>query len=230
MTDPEKPSPTPTPKAAPPDASTVLNTLKWAFIAFIVAVFGYFGYKAVQIVTKPAEVVSDAAEGMSDAVKSGTQSMKQSTTDLLDRLSVPVKNQTKFNQISETAFEILNAIPVSEPEGLKDRMFRATALSGSEGRVCKMSLDFSNGNIPVFAAADNEVYATSKALGSNENRLIRIVIMAGENDVSLNSIWNPERAAWDLKWKATTVKKPVSDGLAESRVIEILKAVKGNCG
>lgn len=230
MTDPEN-TPEPTaPKAAPPDANTVLNTLKWAFIAFIVAVFGYFGYKAVQIVTKPAEVMSDAAEGVSEVVKSGTDSVKQGTADLLDRLSIPVSNQRQFDTQSEATFTVLNTMTVSDPEGMKDRVFRATSLNGNEGRVCKLSLDFSNGDVPVFVAADNEAYATSKALGSNDNRLIRIVILAGDNDVSLNSSWDTETSEWILKWKATTVKKPVSDALAETRMLEIFKAVQKTCG
>jgi len=230
MTDPKNTPNSKATKATPPDVNTVLNTLKWAFIAFIVAVFGYFGYKAVQIVTKPAEVVGDAAEGVSDAVKSGTETVKQGTADLLDRLFIPVTDQNSLNTLSETAFTVLNTMPASDPDGMKDRVFRAAALNGNAGRVCKMSLDFSNGEVPVFVAADNDAYATSKALGSTDNRLIRIVIQTEASDVALNTIWDSERKVWDIKWKATTVKKPISDSLAEERVIEILTATRQFCG
>lgn len=215
----------------PPRASfgMILNTVKWLCVAFVVGVLGYFGYTAIKVISKPAEVVDDTVETMSDAVKSGTESVKQSTSDLLDRLSIPIPQQNRFNRLSEAAFTALHEMTVSEPEGLKDRMFRTANLGGNEGRVCKMLLDFGSGDVPVFAAADNEAYATSKALGSNENRLIRLIVLTGETDVSLNTSWNLETSQWELKWKATTVKKPVSDELAATRAYEILEAASKNC-
>ena len=212
-----------------PPKGSLLNTSKWVCIAFVVGVLAFGAYKAWQIFTKPAEVVGSAVDGMSGAVKSGADAVKDGTSDLYNRLQVEVTSQAGFNTLSETAFKVLNTMKPTESDGMKDRLFRASTLGGNEGRVCRMDVDFGGGEIPVFLASDNEAYATSKALGSLENRMIRVVIMAGNDDVSLNAIWNDETENWELKWKATTVRKPVSDELALSRIEDVLGRVSESC-
>lgn len=209
--------------------STVFNTIKWVCIALVVSIFTFIGYKAVQIVSKPAAAVGDAMGGVTDAVKTGTNAVKDSTSDLYSRLVIPTPDTVKFNTLSETAFEALNNMSASKPESMKDRMFRATNLGGNEGQVCRLDIDFGNGEVPVYLASDNEAYTTSKALGSKENRLIRMIIIAGKDDVSFNTSWDSETENWILKWKATTVKKPVTDELAASRAKALLTEAAKTC-
>jgi len=112
---------------------------------------------------------------------------------------------------------------------MKDRLYRRTNFGGHEGRICKLDVETGTVTLPVTIAADNEAYSTAKALGSNENRLIRMVLNAGEDDVALRAEWDEAAGAWIMKWKATTVKKPVGDNVAEQRVMDVLGAAAVGC-
>ena len=114
----------------------------------------------------------------------------------------------------------------TEPDGMKDRIYRHTNFGGHENRVCKCVTDTGEVSIPVTLAADNEAFATSKALGSKDNRLIRMVLTAGDEDVALRTEWDSETQKWNMSWKATTIKKEVSNAVAEQRIMDVLKGAK----
>jgi len=81
----------------------------------------------------------------------------------------------------------------------------------------------------VFIAADNKDYATSKSLGSKNDRLMRILIRADGDDLALNTEWDQEVGAWVMKWKSTTLKKTLNDADAETRVLDVLGMAARDC-
>lgn len=210
------------------NASNVMSTIKWVAIAIVaLAVLGG-GYGIYKVVSAPARVVGNAAESVSDVAKAGTDKVKGATSDVINRLVVPMTDQGKLDTFSERAFSVLTEMEESEPDGLKDRMFRRK-LGGHDGKVCEFGVDFGGGEIPVFIAADNEEYATSKALGAKDDRLMRMIIRLADDDIIFNTSWDSDSGKWIAKWKATTVKKPIEDAAAEKNILQILSLVSKKC-
>jgi len=214
--------------AAMDGASNALSTVKWVAIAVVVLTIAGAGFGIYKVVSAPVVLVGDAVGSATEAAKSGAEKVKQGSSDIYNRLVIPTGNQAELNLVAEAAFLSLTNMNASEPAGMKDRIYRAKNLNGNEGRVCDLSLDFGNGVVPVVLAADNEDYATAKALGSNDNRLIRIIIKAGD-DVAINTEWDDETSAWIMKWRPTTVKKSIGDDAAQERILDVLTAAKDGC-
>jgi hypothetical protein len=210
--------------------SHMWKAIKWVAIAAICILFFFICYKVYRVVTTPARVVGNASETVGDVVKSGTDAVKQGSSNIYNRLSIPVQDQRKLNRLSEAAFRTLSSMTPTKPEGVKERMLRASDLSGNQGQVCKMSLDFGSGPLEVYMAADNDAHETAKALGAKDDRIIRVVILTGADDLALNTSWDSEAKAWKMKWKATTVSKPATDETAEKRLFDVLGAASKRCG
>ena len=56
-----------------------------------------------------------------------------------------------------------------------------------------------------------------------------MVLTAGEDNVALRAEWDEAAGTWVMKWKATTVKKPVGDDVAAERVMDVLGAAAAGC-
>ncbi|NNC36579.1 MAG: hypothetical protein HKO02_03915 [Hyphomonadaceae bacterium] len=210
------------------NASNVMSTIKWVAMAIVaLAVLGG-GYGIYKMVSAPARVVGNAAESVTDVAKAGTDKVKDATSEVMNRLVVPTTDQESLNRLSEIAFAVLTEMEPTEPNGIKDRMFRRK-LGGHEGRICELNVDFGGGEIPVFVAADNEEFSTSKALGAKDDRLMRMVIRLPEDDIIFNAEWETDAGNWVAKWKATTVKKPIGDEAAEQNIHDILRLVPQKC-
>lgn len=211
------------------EKGSLLSTIKWVCIAIVVLTLAFMGYKAYRVVAAPVEAVGNAAESVTGAVKSGAGAVSDKTSDIYNRLDIAAPNQRRLNRAAEAAFASLTQLPETESEGVKVGVMRMRHLSGSNGQVCALNMDFGAGDIPVYVAADNDAYATSKELGSTDDRLIRMVILTDKDDVALNTGWNAAQKGWQMKWKATTVKKEMSDDVAAQRILDILKNVKSGC-
>jgi len=210
-------------------ANNAFSAIKWTAIAIVTLTVAGLGYGAYKIVSAPAKAVGNAAGAVTETVKSGADKIKDSSSGVINRLDIPATNQAALNTLADTAFGALTTMTATEPEGVKDRLYRRTNFAGHDGRICKLDIDFGNGAIPITLAADNEAYATAKALGSNDDRLIRMILTAGDDDIAMRAEWDSEAQAWALKWKATTLKKPVSDKLAEQRIMDVMKAAARSC-
>jgi len=205
---------------------TAFSAIKWTAIAVslgFVFALGWLGYK---IVSAPAKAAANATESVTEAVKSGAENVSKSTSNIIHRLTIPSSNQGRTNTLSETAFSRLNNMAATPPDSLKARTFWAANLKGHDNRVCQLTIDFGGGEIPVLLAADNKAYAKSKSLGSKNNRLIRIMIRTEGDDLPLRVEWDESAAAWIMKWRATTTKKPLEDSVAAARLSDILTAAK----
>ncbi|WP_026942063.1 hypothetical protein [Hellea balneolensis] len=210
-------------------ANNAFGAIKWAAIAIVTLTFVGGAYGIYKAVSAPAKAAADAAGAVTESVKSGAGKIKDSSAEVINRLDIPSSNQSVLNAAAEAAFDALTTMEASEPDGMKERLYRRTNFGGHENRICKFDADFGAGYIPIALAADNEAYATAKALGSKDDRLIRMIITAGEDDIALRTEWNSEAQIWVIRWKATTLKKEMSDALAEQRVIDVLGAARENC-
>ena len=221
-------------------AQNAFSAIKWASIALIcitALVIVWFLYKTlykpVAVVGETAgnvvEAVGDGAGKAMDVVGDGAGAIKDGASDVINRLVIPAANQADLNSLSESAFMILNNMAKTKPEGVRDRMFRRTNFSGSESKICRLALDFGNGEIIAYAAADNEAHATAKSVGSKDDRLMRFVIKADDDDIDMNTLWDEDSSNWVMKWKKTMVKKPVSNEIAQARMKDIMTAIPDQC-
>lgn len=203
-------------------ASSAFSAVKWVAIAvslgFIFAI-GWTGYK---LISAPAKAAANATESVTQAVKSGVGSVTDGTSNVINRLRIPSSNQPLTNKLAETAFARLANMPPTPPDTLKARSYWAANLRGHEARVCQLSIDFGGGAVPILLAADNKAYARAKSLGSKNNRLMRIIIRAKGDDLPLRVEWDAESQNWIMKWRSTTVKKPLEDAVASERLHDIL--------
>lgn len=210
-------------------ANNAFGAIKWVAIAVVTLTFVGGAYGAYKVVSAPAKAVGNAAGAVTESVKTGADKIKESGAGVINRLDIPTANQAALNRAAEAAFTALTAMAATEPDGMKDRIYRRTNFGGHENRVCKIDVNTGTVSIPVTLAADNEAYATSKALGSKDNRLIRIILTAGDDFVPLRTEWDSETQNWIMRWKATTIKKEVSDTVAEERIMDVLGAAAKAC-
>jgi len=211
-------------------ASNAFGAVKWTAIAIVTLTIAGLGFGLYKIIAAPAKAVGNAAGAVSDGVKSGAGKIKSGGSSVINRLDIAIADQPVFDMESTAAFMALSSImEPTEPEGMKDTLYRAKNFPGAEGRICKFKIDFGGGPLPVALAADNEGYAKFAALASLEGRLIRIIMTAGDDDIALTNEWDDTEKKWVLKWKATTIKKPLSDDLAQARTLDILQEAAIHC-
>jgi Sec-independent protein translocase protein TatA len=207
-----------------------ISAIKWVAIAIVALVIFGSGLAIYKMISAPAKAVGKATEAVTETVKSRASSMADGTTDLINRLVVPTANQADLNNLSEAAFSVLSNLVETPPEGMKERLYWTANLAGHENRVCELSIAFGGEPVSVLIAADNKAYAAAKALGSKNDRLIRMVLRAPGDDVPFNVEWDNETVQWVTKWRATTVKKPLEDEVADVRVREVLQSAARGCG
>ena len=211
-------------------ANNAFSAIKWVAIAVVFTVIGVGGFGVYKAVSAPAKAIGSAADGMSDAVKSGASSVKDGTVDLINRLVIQAENQADVDRAAEAAFSVVTEMAATNPSGMKDRAFRLRNFPGHEGRVCEMSMQFGDAAIPVFIAADNKAYVTAKSLGAKTDRLMRVLIRAEGDDIAFATEWDEEQSKWVMKWKASTIKKPLSDDDAQLRLLSVLAQAARDCG
>ncbi len=221
---------TDTAKTIAEGTGNAISMIKWVAIAIVALTLFGSGFALYKMISAPAKAVGKATEAVTETVRSGASSMADGTSDLINRLVIPSANQADLDALSEAAFLTLSAMVETAPEGMKERLYWTANLSGSENRVCELSIGFGGEPIPVLIASDNKAHAAAKALGSKNDRLIRIVLRAPGDDVPMNVEWDSEAGQWIAKWKATTVKKPLEDAVAEVRVREVLSSAARGCG
>ncbi len=210
-------------------ANNAFGAIKWVAIAICLGLIVFTGFSVYKLVTAPARAVGNAAETVTDTVKSGALTVKDSASDIIKRLVIPASNQGQLNTAAEAAFAALSNMGETAPETIKERMFWTANFGGHENKVCQLSMSFGGAELPVFIAADNKDYATSKSLGSKNDRLMRILIRADGDDLALNTEWDQEVGAWVMKWKSTTLKKTLNDADAETRVLDVLGMAARDC-
>ena len=193
-------------------------TIKWVAIFLTMLLFFIVIYKAYRVASAPVRGVSTA-----------TEAVKAQADQIANRLEVKVKKERTFGQLSETAFETLTQYPVRKPININERMFWAQNLRASNHQVCRFDLDFGNGAIPLYAAANNKTYETARAVGSKENRIIRVHIITGSPGIGLRAYWDQGEKAWKMLWRRMTVDKSFNDETAQKTLRKVLEAIPENC-
>jgi len=215
--------------AAIEGAQNAFSAIKWVAISIVcltILLLVWVGYK---IFYKPVVAVSDAAGSVVEAVGDGAGAVKESASNMVNRLVITASDQRKLDRLAEAAFPVMNTMTDTKADGMRDRVFRRTNFGGSDNKICALSVNFGNGELPAFVGADNEAHATAKSLGSNDARLIRFVIMTEEDKIAFNTQWDEEAETWIMKWKKNTVKKEISDSVAEARIFDLLSAIPKQC-
>lgn len=201
-----------------PDRTEMWKAVRWTMILLVALIVAVGVFKAWQIATAPARAVTEATE----SVKSGASSV-------LNRLDVPIAKQRRFNKAANDAFSTLNALEEKSAEGVKARGFRMANFRGAQDRVCELAYDFGAGDVPVFIAADNSAHVAAKAVASQADRLIRIVIVSPEETLGLNAEFEEEARDWNLGWRPSSINKPYPDSWAEGPMTDILGKVPKAC-
>ena len=201
-----------------PDRTEMWRALKWTLILCVVLIVAISIFKAWQVATAPARAVSGAAG-----------SVKSSASAVINRLDVSISKQRRFDAAASKAFAVLNDMGETAPDGVKTRGFRLANFRGAQDRVCEMSYDFGSGPVPVFIAADNKAHEAAKAIASDADRLIRIVVVSPEETLGLNAEFDEDADKWGLKWRSTSINKPYPDSWAEGPMINIVSRVPKDC-
>lgn len=209
----------PKPDRTEPDRTEMWKTLKWVVILLVCLVVSVGAYKAWQVATAPARVVGDAAG-----------SLKSGASAVMNRLEVSIPKQRRFDKAAANAFTVLNGLEEAPPISVKTRGFRLTNFRGAQDRVCETSYDFGSGAIPVFIAADNSAHEAAKAIGSDADRLIRVVIVSPEETLGLNAEYDEAADRWTLEWRPSSLNKPYPDSWAAEPMLNILSRVPKACG
>ena len=203
---------------AKPNRTEMWKAIKWTVILLVALVLAVGAYKAWQIATAPARAVGTAADNM-----------KSSASAVFNRLDIPLTKQRTFDKVSTAAFAHLNDMPEALPEDVRARGFRMTNLRGAQNRVCEIAYDFGAGDVPVFVAADNAAHEAAKTVGSDADRLIRIVVVSPEETLGLNAEFIEETGHWSLSWRTSSINKPYPDDWAEKPITAVLKRVPKAC-
>ena len=123
--------------------SGFFSAVKWFSIAIVMLVLFSGGYAVYKALTVPAKAVGNAVEGVSGAMKAGSDKVRESGTDVMERLVIPATDARAFDRSAEAAFANLTSMTPTEPEGMKDRLYRAKNFAGHEGRVCRFDINVS---------------------------------------------------------------------------------------
>lgn len=192
--------------------------VKWLFICLTMLLFTAILYKAYRVITAPARGISTAAEMVMDQA-----------SNVSNRLDVSLKKPKSFSQLSEEAFSILLEYPVQKPQKFGETLFWAQHLRGSNSQVCSFRYNFGDGDIPVYTAANNSNYKTAKAVGSKQNRIIRVHLLTGGQEIGLRSYWNDDLKKWKMRWRRLTLGKPLNDEGAQNTLRQVLAAIPEHC-
>lgn len=200
------------------DRTEMWRALKWTLILCVALVAAVSLFKVWHIATAPARAVGTA-----------TETFKSGASAVFNRLDIPVKKSRNFDRAANAAFSHLNELPQTEPDTVKTRGFRMANLRGAQNRICEMGYDFGAGDVPIFIAADNAAHEAAKAVGSQADRLIRIVVVSPEETLGLNVKYDEAAAHWTLQWRPSSINKTHPDSWAEAPMTEILRRVPQNC-
>ncbi len=186
-------------------------TVKWIAICLTMLMFTAILYKAYRITTAPVRGVNAAVETVTD------------------RLAIDIKKERSFGQLAEEAFTALEQYPVQEQATANERLMWAQSLRGSNKRVCRLNINFGQNLVPVYAAANNKSYATAKAVGSKEGRIIRTHILTKGRAVDLRAYWDHTDKNWKMRWRRLTFGKPLNDETAQNTLRKILADIPERC-
>ena len=201
------------------------KTIRMAMVIVLALILCAVLFGFYRFVTAPVRAVETTTETI-------TRSVEETATAVLTRRHIRVKRGRAFSRHAEKAHALLIDLPVSEPAGFRDRVFRMSHLRGSQNRVCRFEMDFGNGPIPVWAAADNAEFETNRDLGGDAHRQVRIVFETNDLIIGVSVEYDAmaETPLWQLLWRRRdSLDKPMTDAIMSERAISALAAIPDEC-
>ena len=191
----------------------------WLVALLLVLGALFFAYR---FVTAPVRIAQDTTE-------SAVETVQETATKVLSVRHVEVASGRRFARLADRAHDVLITHPVSAPDGIAERTFRAANLRGAQDRVCEFTLDFGAGPVEVFAAADNDGFATNRAMGGEAERQVRLVFVSEAGALGLNAQTGED--GWALLWRRrNAASKPLDDATAAKRAMDALVQIAKACG
>lgn len=191
-----------------------------ALLIFAAILFGVYRF-----VTAPVRVAQNTTQTI-------TRTVEETATAVLTRRHIEVREGRRFGRLADQAHAILVALPQTQPASLGERSFRLAHLRGSNGKVCRFTMDFGAGDVPVWAAADNRDFETNRELGGEGERQIRIIFETRDNILGLSAQYETDEDAlgWALLWRRRdSMTKPVSDAIMSERAMNALSQLNEEC-
>ncbi|GLQ21551.1 hypothetical protein ACFFUB_10020 [Algimonas porphyrae] len=197
-------------------------------VALLIVAAVLFG--VYRFVTAPVRVAQDTTQTI-------TRTVEETATAVLTRRHIEVREGRKFSRLADAAHAALTALPETRPAGLGERAFRLAHLRGSQNKVCRFTMDFGAGPVPVWTAADNADFEANRRMGGEAERQLRIV-WETEPDILGVSVQyaaqydrNDDAPRWELLWRRRdSLSKPMTDALMSERTMNALAAIPEQCG
>ncbi|MEM9600223.1 MAG: hypothetical protein AAF926_04300 [Pseudomonadota bacterium] len=199
----------------------------WVVALLIIAAMLFGVYR---FVTAPVRVAQDTTQTL-------TRTVEETATAVLTRRHIAVQQGRKYSDLADKAHSVLVALPATKPAGLAERTFRLAHLRGSQNKVCRFTMDFGAGPVPVWTAADNADFEANRRLGGDAERQLRIVWDMEPNSLGVSVQYaaqydrNDAAPRWELLWRRRdSLNKPMTDALMGERTMNVLKAIPERCG
>ena len=190
----------------------------WVVALLIVAAILFGVYR---VVTAPVRVAQDTTA----SVAAGVDEM---ATKVLTARHIEVKTGRRFARLADRAHAVLVALPATEPRDIGERAFRASNLRGARNQVCTFQMDFGDAPVNVFAAADNDDFATNRAMGGEAQRQVRLVFVTDEATLGMSAQFDTN--GWQLLWRRrNAARRPLDDDTAAARSQDALARVADEC-
>lgn len=198
----------------------------WVVALLIVAavLFGVYRF-----VTAPVRVAQDTTQTISRTVE-------ETATAVLTRRHVRVREGRRFSRLSDRAHTLLIDLPETKPTTFRERTFRLAHLRGSQNKVCRFTMDFGAGPVPVWTAADNADFTSNRSLGGEAERQLRIVWETPDQIIGVSVQYaaqytqDDDRPHWELLWRRRdSLNKPLTDVTIADRTLNVLTAIPEQC-
>lgn len=199
-----------------------VRMILWVVLALILCAILFGVYR---VVTAPVR----AAENTTQTI---TRQVEETATAVLTRRHIRVAKGRTFSRLADRAHEALINLPETRSSTINERIFRTAHLRGSQNKVCRFQMDFGNGPIPVWAAADNADYETNRDLGGKAERQVRLVFETSDLIIGVSVEYEAmsETPLWQLLWRRRdSLTKPLTDATISERAMNALSAIPEQC-
>ena len=199
----------------------------WVVALLIVAAILFGVYR---FVTAPVRAAQNTTQTLVTTVE-------ERATAVLTNRHIRVREGRRFSRLADRAHAVLVDLPVTDPDTVSERIFRLANLRGSEGKVCRFEMDFGQGAIPVWTAADNADFETNRTLGGDAERQLRIVWETRNAQIVVSVQYAAQYSdgdvapRWELLWRRRdSLDKPLTDATISERTLNVLAAIPEQCG
>lgn len=201
------------------------KTIRMGLILAALLLVAAILFGVYRFVTAPVRVAQNTTQTI-------TRTVEETATAVLTQRHIRVREGRKFGRLADKAHAVLVALPETKPASFGDRAFRLAHLRGSQGKVCRFTMDFGAGIIPVWTAADNHDFETNRTMGGEGERQIRIVFETSGDilGVSVQYEEMEDAPSWQLLWRRRdSLTKPLSDAVMSERTMNALARIPDEC-